>query len=175
MTPVPPLVRSANPGLPLLASNIDLVSTAKTSSHRYSQVTSHREGVARSDRALELLRSATSSSYPPGHSKGPLKFNLEVITSLPTKDQLRTIESYLPHGGLASFVTGGSPATTDQVLSQAKRDVDAFKWPVVVDWVGGKASVGDIDGVNEILENLRKKRDGETNEPEEHKPKGWFS
>jgi len=131
--------------------------------------------VANSDRALELLRSAASSSYPPGQPKGPLKFNLEVITGLPTKDQLRTIESYLPHGGLASFVAGGSPATADQVLSHAKHDLDAFKWPVVVDWVGGKASVGDVDGVNEILENLRKKRDGEVRELEEHKPKGWFS
>ena len=74
-----------------------------------------------------------------------------------------------------SFITGGSPATTDQVLSRAKRDLDAFKWPVVVDWVGGKASVGEVDGVNEILENLRKRRDGEVNEPEDHKPKGWFS
>lgn len=68
----------------------------------------------------------------------------------------------------------GSATTTDQVLSQAKRDLDAFKWPVVVDWVGGKASVGD-QGVGEILENIRKRRDGETTEPEEHKPKGWFS
>jgi len=46
---------------------------------------------------------------------------------------------------------------------------------VVVDWVGGKAAVGDVDGVSDILENLRKKRDGEISEPEEHKPKGWFS
>lgn len=137
--------------------------------------TSHREGVSNSDRALELLRSAVGGSYPPGHSKGPLNFNLEVVTDLPTKEQLRTIESYLPHGGISSFVTGGTPATTDQVLSQARQDLDAFKWPVVVDWVGGKASVGGIDGVNEILENLRKRRDGEVNEPEEHKPKGWFT
>jgi len=136
---------------------------------------SHREGVANSDRALQLLRSAASGSYPPGRSDRPLTFNLEVITSLPTKDQLHLIESYLPNGGLASFLTAGSPATADQVLSQANRDLDGFKWPVVVDWVGGKASVGDVDGVNEILENLRKKRDGEVNEPEEHKPKGWFS
>ena len=131
--------------------------------------------MANSDRALELLRSATSRSYPSGHPNGPLKFNLEVITGLPTKDQLQTIESYIPHGGLASFVTGGSPATADQVLSQANRDLDSFKWPVVVDWIGGKAAAGDVDGVNEILENLRKKRDGEVSEPEEHKPKGWFS
>jgi hypothetical protein len=136
---------------------------------------SHREGIVSSDRALELLRSAASGSYPPGHSKGPLKFNLEVISGLPTKDQLRTIESYLPHGGLSSFVKGEAPTTTDQVLSQAKRDIDSFKWPVVVDWVGGKAAVGDVDGVNDILEHLRKKRDGEVGEAEEHKPKGWFS
>ena len=136
---------------------------------------SHREGVTNSDRALELLRSAASSSYPPGHSKGPLNFNLEVVTGLPTKDQLRTIESYLPHGGLASFVAGGSPVTADQVLSQAKRDLDSLKWPIVVDWHDGKAAVGDINSVNEILEHLRKKRDGEVKEPEEHKPTGWFS
>ena len=166
---------TANLGLPLLASNIHLVSTTKNSASSLFTHPSHREGVANSDRALGLLRAAASSSYPPGQSKGPLKFNLEVITSLPTKDQLRTIESYLPHGGLASFVTGDSPATADQVLSQAKRDLDTFKWPVVVDWVDGKASVGGVDGVNEILENLRKKRDGEVGEPEEHKPKGWFS
>lgn len=136
---------------------------------------SHREGVANSDRALELLRSAASDSYPPGHSKGPLKFDLEVITGLPTKDQLQTIESYLLHGSLASFVTTGSPTTADQILSQARGDLDCFKWPVVVDWIGGKAAVGDVGGVNEILENLRKKRDGQVSEPEEHKPKGWFS
>jgi len=35
--------------------------------------------------------------------------------------------------------------------------------------------VGDVGGVNDILEDLRKRRDGELNEPEEHKPKGWLS
>lgn len=158
-----------------LASNINLVSAKSCSVPSLFTRASHREGVSNSDRALDLLRSAASSAYPPGHPNGPLKFNLEVIPSLPTKDQLRTIESYLPHGGLASFVTGGSPVTVDQVLSQAKGDLDAFKWPVVVDWVGGKASVGDVEGVNNILESLRKRRDGEIPEPEEHKPKGWFS
>lgn len=169
---------SLPPSLPLLTPSSLKYPSCEPGKNLFASVfirPSHRDGVANSDRALQLLRSAASSPYPPGHSKGPLKFNLEVITDLPTKDQLRTIESYLPRGGLASFVTGDSSTTTDQVLSQAKRDLDVFRWPVVVDWAGGKASVGDVDGVNEILENLRKKRDGEVNEPEEHKPKGWFS
>jgi hypothetical protein len=38
---------------------------------------------------------------------------------------------------------------------------NTFKWPVVVDWNAGKASVGDVDGVMGILEHIRQKRDGE--------------
>jgi hypothetical protein len=49
-----------------------------------------------------------------------------------------------------------------------------LKWPIVVDWEGGKAAIGDVEGVKGILENLRKKRDGESKDGED-KPKGWFS
>jgi len=61
------------------------------------------------------------------------------------------------------------------VLTIAGRNPGSFRWPVVVDWTGGNASVGDAEGVKDILERLRKKRDGELVEDEEHKPKGWFS
>jgi hypothetical protein len=44
-----------------------------------------------------------------------------------------------------------------------------------VDWTSGKASIGDVEGVKGILEAIRMRRDGETKEEEEHKPKGWFS
>lgn len=50
-----------------------------------------------------------------------------------------------------------------------------FKWPVVVDWTGGRASIGDVEGVKEILEAIRKERDGESKGEESHQPKGWFS
>jgi hypothetical protein len=50
----------------------------------------------------------------------------------------------------------------------------AFKWPVVVDWDGGRASVGDVDGVKAILEAIRQKRDGEVKEDVDAQPKGWF-
>jgi hypothetical protein len=50
-----------------------------------------------------------------------------------------------------------------------------LKWPIIVDWTSGRASAGDSEGVKDILEYLRKKRDGEVKEEEDYKPKGWFS
>lgn len=47
-------------------------------------------------------------------------------------------------------------------VSRMGRDnPNTFKWPLVVDWNAGKASVGDVEGVQGILELLRQKRDGE--------------
>jgi hypothetical protein len=43
-----------------------------------------------------------------------------------------------------------------------------------VDWTGGRASIGDVEGVKEILEAIRKERDGEAKRVEDQ-PKGWFS
>lgn len=57
----------------------------------------------------------------------------------------------------------------------AAQNPNALKWPIVVDWTGGKAAVGDVEAVKGILEELRKKRDGEATGEEEHKPRGWFS
>jgi hypothetical protein len=44
-----------------------------------------------------------------------------------------------------------------------------LKWPIVVDWAGGRATAGDAEGVKDILEYLRK-RDGEVKEEEGYKP-----
>lgn len=57
----------------------------------------------------------------------------------------------------------------------ATSNPNVFKWPVVVDWTGGRASIGDVEGVKEILEALRKERDGEGKGKDEHQPSGWFS
>lgn len=57
----------------------------------------------------------------------------------------------------------------------AAKNPNVFKWPVVVNWDAGKAAVGDLHAVKDILEGIRKKRDGESKDEEEHKPKGWFS
>jgi len=57
----------------------------------------------------------------------------------------------------------------------AQKNPLAVKWPIVVDWTNGRASAGNAEGVKDILEYLRKRRDGEVKEEENHQPKGWFS
>jgi len=147
----------------------------------------HRPNVPASEKALDLLRSAIIAPYPPDKPHAPpLEFNLDVVDSLPTIDQIRTTESYLTRGGgLKSFLSidpaspdaNEQPGSPEKVLILAGRNPGAFRWPVVVDWTGGRASVGDVEGVKDILEHLRKKRDGELvdDDDDERKPKGWFS
>jgi len=60
------------------------------------------------------------------------------------------------------------------VAELGAKNPNALKWPVVVDWNGGRASVGDVDGVGKMLEALRQRRDGEVGE-DVVQPKGWFS
>jgi hypothetical protein len=154
------------------------------------EYSSHHPSSPPSTKALALLRSALSSPYPSTNpSAPPLQFDLDVVeSSPPTPDQLKTIMSYVssqtPSGSslssfLSSHPTSPSPPEQPQnasgIVELVRKNPNAFKWPVVVDWTSGKASVGDVEGVKAILENIRMRRDGETKEEEEHKPGGWFS
>jgi len=67
------------------------------------------------------------------------------------------------------------PQNVDGIAHLVAQNPNALKWPIVVDWSGGRASIGDVEGVKGILETLRQKRDGELKEEEEFKPKGWLS
>ncbi|KAF4590436.1 hypothetical protein EYR38_009737 [Pleurotus pulmonarius] len=142
---------------------------------------SHNPTSPPSTKALSLLRSSLSSPYPSGKANAPpLHFNLEVIESPPTSDQLRTISSFLPKSSPSSFLsahpsTASETPNISEIVGLAKKNPNTFKWPIVVDWAAGKASVGDVEGVKEILENLRKQRDGEAKGEEVDQPKGWFS
>ncbi|CAK5279811.1 unnamed protein product [Mycena citricolor] len=119
--------------------------------------------------ALTLLRSALSAPYPPGTSSKPLEFKLDVVEGAPTSDQLKTILSFLPTKTdvpAASVFLSAHPSSTSSThadlseVSKLGRDVpDALKWPVVVDWKAGKASIGDVNGVTSILEEIRRARD----------------
>ncbi|KAI0370966.1 hypothetical protein BV20DRAFT_228960 [Pilatotrama ljubarskyi] len=138
---------------------------------------SHNPSSPASTNALKLLRSALSSPYPPSQPTArPLDYNLEVIENKPpTPDQLRTILSYLPSKApsghsqtpspdvlLSAHPTVDSrPTSYEGVVQLASQNPNALKWPIVVDWHNGKAAVGDVEGVKNILEELRKKRDGE--------------
>ncbi|CCL98807.1 uncharacterized protein FIBRA_00812 [Fibroporia radiculosa] len=149
----------------------------------------HNPSSPPSNAALQLLRTAVSSPYPPTKATNPpLKFNLEVVENAPpTSDQLRTIMSYLPADPLstdaptpASLLSAHPtvhtrPTSAEGVLRLATQNINALKWPIVVDWDGGRAAVGDVEGVKRILEELRKKRDGEVGSEVESKPGGWFS
>ncbi|GBE86229.1 hypothetical protein SCP_0901080 [Sparassis crispa] len=148
----------------------------------------HNPSSPPSTAALNLLRAAVSGPYPPSApSARPLTFNLEVVENAPTADQLRTILSYV-HSTATGSAEGISPAnllsahptvqtqptSAEGVALLAAQNVNALKWPIVVDWDAGRAAVGDVDGVKSILEELRKKRDGEASETPEPKSKGWF-
>ncbi|KZT25020.1 hypothetical protein NEOLEDRAFT_1066162, partial [Neolentinus lepideus HHB14362 ss-1] len=150
----------------------------------------HHPSSPPSVKALNLLKAAVSAPYPASKPDAPpLRFNLDIVESTPpTPDQLRTILSYLPSASaspaplstlLSSHPSAPSgseqPRTADAVTKLASSNPSALKWPIVVDWDSGKASIGDVEGVKSILEELRRKRDGEANGEEENKSKGWFS
>lgn len=132
---------------------------------------SHNPSSTQSRRALDLLRSSLTSTYPPEQpGAGPLEFDLEVVESTPTPDQINTILSYLPTRSSISstFISAhpssageGSQVTSKTLAELAKKNPSLLKWPIVVDWLNGRASVGDVDGVRQMLEAIRKERDGE--------------
>jgi hypothetical protein len=67
------------------------------------------------------------------------------------------------------------PTTLNEIAALVERNPKALRWPIVVNWNDGKASIGNVEGVKDILETLRKKRDGELKDEEIDQPKGWFS
>jgi len=133
--------------------------------------TSHNPSSQPSTQALSLLRTSLSAPYPSGNpTLAPLQFNLQVVESPPTADQLETILSYFPskvvspghvlisaHPSAPPF--SDRPTTLSGIVQLAQDQPQAVKWPIVVDWDNGKAAVGDVEGVRAILENLQKKRD----------------
>ncbi|KAH7922477.1 hypothetical protein BV22DRAFT_654098 [Leucogyrophana mollusca] len=70
-----------------------------------------------------------------------------------------------------------APRTPQTLTALAAQNPAALRWPVVVDWIGGRASVGDVEGVRGILEAVRRARDGEGGGEGEgvDKARGWFS
>jgi hypothetical protein len=128
-----------------------------------------------------------SSPYPPDKpTDPPLEFNLEVVENPPTPDQLKIIMSYLPSKSVSpssAFISAhpaapsGSelPQTFSGVANLGQQNPNAIRWPIVVDWLGGQASIGDVEGVKGILETLRQRRDGELQDEDVHRPTGWFT
>lgn len=134
---------------------------------------------AQSKQVLELLRSATSSPYPPG-SKRSLEFDISAVESPPTGDQIRTILTYL-RSPLSSLISA-HPSTTDSATKidspealheAATRNPKVFRYPVVCDWEQGETAT-DLSGVRRMLDRMAKARD-EGGDGDTQKPKGWFT
>ncbi|KAG2361177.1 hypothetical protein BDR07DRAFT_1410291 [Suillus spraguei] len=142
----------------------------------------HHPSSPPSIQALALLRNALSSPYPPGKKSGPpLEFDLEVVeTKPPTADQLKTILTYItpPKStappALSAFLSahpassglGEQSQSAKGIVSLVEQNPNVFKWPLFV---------GDVEGVKQILEAIRQRRDGEVKQDEVDQPKGWFS
>lgn len=154
-----------------IANNIDivclLISFLLPSISLATFLQSHHPSSVLSRRAVDLLRSALINPYPPGNDqgKGPLEFDLEITESAPNKDQVKTILSYLPSpsASLSSTFLSAHPSSinisegvSSQTLSEiARSNPGALKWPIVVDWNNGRASIGNMDGVKKILDEIR--------------------
>ena len=104
----------------------------------------------------------------------PLKFSLTIAENPPTADQIRTLLPYLTHSDSPSVLLSSHPSapsgedrptTPEGVVDVAARTPNALRWPIIVDWNSGKAAAGNLDGVVEMLEHLRKIRDGEGKDP----------
>ncbi|KAF8591775.1 hypothetical protein K439DRAFT_1401942 [Ramaria rubella] len=140
----------------------------------------HSPSSPTSAQALKLLRSSLTSYPPNAQPPKPLEYNLEVVENTPpTADQFSTILSYIskPMSSLLSaHPSVEQPHSTQSLHDLITNNPKALKWPVVVNWDDGQAAVGNIEGVNGILESLRKKRDGEDKSgPSVDHPKGWFT
>ncbi|KAJ6087846.1 hypothetical protein N7467_006760 [Penicillium canescens] len=134
----------------------------------------HSPSLASSTRALNILKQASStagetatedqaSDYSSHAKQQRGEFELEVTTSPPTTDQLRSILDYISpvsgvggQGekatyGVAELVKGARDA--EDALKKFKEDNDSFTRPLTVDWVNGRAVIGDSE--SEILRMVR--------------------
>ncbi|KAJ5474338.1 hypothetical protein N7475_003904 [Penicillium sp. IBT 31633x] len=134
----------------------------------------HSPSVQASTRVLNILKQASATAGETAtedqasdhtrHAKNQRgEFELEVTTSPPTADQLRSILDYISpvsgvggQGeqatyGVAELVKGARNA--EDALKKFKQDNDTFTRPVTVDWVNGRAVIGDNE--SEILRMVR--------------------
>ena len=119
----------------------------------------HNPSSPPSTKALALLRKAATEPFKNGQ---PLRMELDVVENAPNADQLKTIMGYLKSTNPAMAFLSAHPAAQvaqggqdlKQVAELARTNANALKWPVVVDWEGGRASVGDVEGVRRLLDEL---------------------
>jgi len=149
-----------------------------------------------SNQALKILRGALTpnaqpvskpavngaTSAKPEPAKAHAEFELDVVAAPPTPDQISIILSYLSSRGsatLSSFLSAhpstptGSPSSASSLSAMAAANPRIMRWPIVVNWEDGEASIGSIDGVKKMLNSLQTKKEAGP-DGDVLKPKGWF-
>ncbi|GLI77846.1 hypothetical protein PoHVEF18_006142 [Penicillium ochrochloron] len=136
----------------------------------------HTPSLAPSTRVLNILKQASiaasetatedQASDHTAHARQQRgEFELEVTTAAPTTDQLHSILEYIsPVSGSATggqgqkaiygvgeLVKGAKDA--EDAVKRFKEDQERFVRPVTVDWVNGRAVIGDNE--SEILKMVR--------------------
>ncbi|KAJ6088582.1 hypothetical protein N7486_009843 [Penicillium sp. IBT 16267x] len=134
----------------------------------------HSPNIPNSTRVLTILKQASTaaaetatedqaSDYSSHAKQQRGEFELEVTTNDPTTDQLRNILDYInPLSGvggqgdkatyaISELVKGAKDA--EDALKKFKEDKSTFVRPVTVDWVNGRAVIGDQE--SEILKMVR--------------------
>ncbi|KAJ5110063.1 hypothetical protein N7532_002708 [Penicillium argentinense] len=134
----------------------------------------HNPTLASSTRTLNILKQASTTasetatedqaSDHSSHAKQQRgDFELEVTTSAPTTDQLRSILDYIsPTSGVggqgnketysvSELIKGAKDA--EDAIKKFKEDEGRFVRPITVDWVNGRAVIGDRE--SEILKMVR--------------------
>lgn len=124
----------------------------------------HKPSVPSSVRAATILKQASAAASATAtedqasdHSHQNKQaarepFELEITESPPTADQLKNIFEYVGGSGKPAELVKGAASQSD-ALRKLAADGDAFKRPVVVDWINARAVVGDNE--SEILKMLR--------------------
>lgn len=113
----------------------------------------HNAQVETSRRALALLQ---ARQHRPSSGEDAYRVDIIGAETLPTKDQLNQMASYL-HGWqpLVSEQRQPMPSTMQDAQDILLKDPEALKRPIVVDWSNGKAAVGDasLDTVEALIKH----------------------
>lgn len=89
----------------------------------------------------------------------------------------RPISTFLSAHPTSAGSETGSGDEVERVVKTAEKNRTALKYPLVVDWDGGKVAVGDLSEVQKILDaRLKARNDASTGgNSEGGEKKGWFS
>ncbi|KAK9244626.1 thioredoxin-like protein [Lipomyces tetrasporus] len=109
----------------------------------------HSPTSSASRQALQLLKK---------HIEGSKQkyFDLDVTEGPPTKDQLKTILNYTGEQKVSTIVPGAA-SLSEAALILENGGANKLLHPIIVDWVNGKAVLGDdVNGLKTLVQNLEK-------------------